>query len=184
MNKREVAASEWVPADPQRDHRAAVEELFSVYHDALMRFATRRLGNHEDAADLVQEIYYRLARKDDVARLEHPRAFLFQTAVNLLRDRARHDRVRQRNNHVPFHNLELIGGAPNPERVLAGKQALSLFERALGGLSTKCCQVFVLHRFEGMTYSEIAQHCGCTVSAIEKHMMRAIAHLDCAMGDP
>jgi RNA polymerase sigma factor (sigma-70 family) len=157
--------------------------MFFVYHGALMRFATRRLGNPEDAADLVQDIYFRLARKNDIAGLEHPRAFLFQTAVNLLRDRARRDRVRQRSHHVPYHDLVLVEDAPNPERVLVGKQALNRFERALDGLSAKCRRVFTLHRFECMTYSQIATHCGCSVSAVEKHMMKAIAHLDRAMGD-
>ena len=181
MPEVDKAAAAHSRAEQSSDHRAAVEEMFFVYHGALMRFAIQRLGNHEDAADVVQEIYYRVARKRDVAGLEHPRAYLFQTAVNLLHDRARRDRVRQRDSHVPSHDLVLIEGSPSADRVLAGKQALRSFERALGELSDKCRRVFVLHRFEGMTYSEIAEHCGCSVSAIEKHMMKAIAHLDRAM---
>jgi len=49
MYNLEAGSVEWAPAEGERDHRAAVEELFFVNRGALMRFAIRRLGNHEDA---------------------------------------------------------------------------------------------------------------------------------------
>lgn len=36
---------------------------------------------------------------------------------------------------------------------------------------------FVLHRFEDMTYAEIAQRLGVSVSSVEKYMMRALREI-------
>jgi RNA polymerase sigma-70 factor (ECF subfamily) len=37
--------------------------------------------------------------------------------------------------------------------------------------------VFLLHRFEGLSYSEIARRLGVSRSAVEKHMMHALQML-------
>ena len=43
--------------------------------------------------------------------------------------------------------------------------------------------VFLLHRFEEMTYSDISQHFGISLSAVEKHMIKALRLLSRAATD-
>ena len=43
--------------------------------------------------------------------------------------------------------------------------------------------IFVLRRLEGMKYSEIAHKLGISVSAVEKHMLRAMSYLTERMRD-
>jgi RNA polymerase sigma-70 factor (ECF subfamily) len=40
----------------------------------------------------------------------------------------------------------------------------------------------LLHRRDSLTYAEIAAQMNLTVSGVEKHMMKAIAHIDRAFG--
>jgi len=42
--------------------------------------------------------------------------------------------------------------------------------------------VFVLRRLENLSYSEIGLRLGLSVSAVEKHMLRAVRHLATRMG--
>jgi RNA polymerase sigma factor (sigma-70 family) len=45
-------------------------------------------------------------------------------------------------------------------------------------------QIFVLRRLEGLSYFEIGRRLGVSVSAVEKHMQRAVRHLAARTGDP
>lgn len=161
------------------DRRARIEALFGEYRDRLTGFLRRRMRTTDDAADLVQETFTRFARVDSVTSIAHPRAFLFQTAINLLRDDARKRQVRtaQAATLEFFSDDEVL----SPERVLEGKQRLQRFERALAELSPRSRDIFLLARYEGFTHVQIAERIGISVSAVEKHMMRAILHLDAAM---
>lgn len=48
---------------------------------------------------------------------------------------------------------------------------------ALNGLSERTRTIFLMHRRSEMSYSQIAQCLGISVSAIEKHMASALAAL-------
>ncbi len=73
-------------------------------------------------------------------------------------------------------NLQLIE-VIEPERVLVGRDDLKLALSALGELTERTQAVFVLQRFEGRKNKEIARELGISVSAVEKHMVRALAHI-------
>ena len=179
----DTTAAQAADTTAHQDDGTCVEALIRGHGDALLRFLRRHLPPGEEADDIAQEVYARLSRKPDLAQVRHPQAFLFQTAVNLLRDKARRARVRERSNHVSLEEALHASEAPSQERVIAGRQRLSLFEAVLAELPPRCRHVFVLHRFEALTYTQIAARLGITKSAVEKHMMRAIAHFDERMGD-
>jgi RNA polymerase sigma-70 factor (ECF subfamily) len=65
----------------------------------------------------------------------------------------------------------------DPERVLCGKEELRAATTALLSLPERTRTVFILRRLEGYRYRDIAAHLGISVSAVEKHMVRAIHHL-------
>ncbi len=96
-------------------------------------------------------------------------------------DRARRRASRHADEHVEFdpdlHGDEEI----DPERVLSGKEELNAATSALLSLPERTRTVFVLRRLEGWRFGEIARHLGISVSAAEKHMVKAIRHLTTEM---
>ena len=65
----------------------------------------------------------------------------------------------------------------DPLRILEGKEELHAATASLPGLPERTRTVFILRRLEGQKYQDIAAHLGISVSAVEKHMVRAIQHL-------
>jgi RNA polymerase sigma-70 factor (ECF subfamily) len=65
----------------------------------------------------------------------------------------------------------------SPERVLQGRQAVTALRTALEELPQRTRAIFLLHRFEGLKYKEIARRLGISSSSVEKHMMAAIKHV-------
>jgi RNA polymerase sigma-70 factor (ECF subfamily) len=143
--------------------------------ETLVRFLHRRTRSADDAEDLAQESLTRLMRYRGHAP-ETWMALLYRIAVNAL-----HDRSRRAASHFDAHHVslddeagELAANEPSHEQRTASQQELVALQRALLRLPQRCRQIYLLNRIEGMTYNEIADHCGISVKAVEKHISRAL----------
>ncbi len=160
----------------------AIEQSFRQHKHALLRLIRRRVGNEDDAAEIVQEAYLRLMRYGGESDPGALRALLYRIAINLVGMRARD--LKQRGGHeLPLDDLPLDSGAPSQEQQLIDRQRLELVLSAIRGLPEKCHQVFVLSRFHGMSYPEIAQRCGISVKMVEKQISKALTVCHARVGD-
>ncbi len=158
----------------------SLEEQAAKYRGPLLRFFTRHAP--ADAEDLVQEVFVRVARNPGVTLEGHFEGYLFQTASNLLRDRFRRRQTRRADNHVPLEESGYEGEVPSEERVYEGRETLRRFTDALAELPPTCRLVFFLQRYEGLSYAAIAARLSISVSAVEKHIMKALLHFDTRLG--
>ena len=151
-------------------------ELSERYLLPLVKFFTRRGATHADAHDLAQDVFVRALNRPTMSDIANPSAFIFQCASNLLKDRAR---MAKRREEFAFEveNAQRQAEVFTPERVLLGKQRLSDVMAALNDLPERTRNMVILHRIEGLKYWQIAEQYGISVSAVEKHMIRAMAHL-------
>ena len=69
----------------------------------------------------------------------------------------------------------------DPERVLIGRERLAAVQRALAELPSKTRYVFLLHRFDGYTYAEIAKTIHLSQKSVEYHMNRALRAIAAAV---
>ena len=166
--------------DPD-SHRAYVTLLFSKHRVALQRYLCR-LVPPDDAAELVQEAYYRLLRHGEMVRIEAlARSFLFQTATNLARDHHRRRLSHRAAQHVQIDDFELPEEHQGPDEQLAGQQACELLERALGELPQQTRTVFLLHRFGDRSYPQIAEAMNLSVRTVARKMADAVEHLSAVL---
>ena len=156
----------------------APADRYERFRPLLLRFFQRRVSVATEAEDLAQEVMIRLLRQPPETQVRHPEAYLFQIAANVLRDQYRRDAARMRDRHeVLVDDPSLMGLAPSEEQLYCDREMLVRLLSALEELTPKCRTVFLLQRYEGLSYSEIARRLGVSQSAIEKHMMSAIRHL-------
>jgi RNA polymerase sigma factor (sigma-70 family) len=175
-------------ASPRGDGGAApdqIDRLFRSQAPRLLRYLSRRAARGEDAADLLQETFLRLVRLSSVETLPaRPEAYLQRIATNLLRDQARRALTHADELHGPIDEDSLADAGPGPASQIEARELLSQYEDALSRLRTKTREIFLLHRRDGLTYAQIAAEAGLSVSGVEKHMMKAIAHIDRVLGRP
>jgi len=149
---------------------------------ALARFFQRHVRGAEEIDDLVQEVFLRIVKRGRCHQLDHLDGYIFQTASSVLRDRGRRRKVRLLDQHVPLEPDLHAETDPGPDRIVLGRESLKLVGMILLELSQTTRTVFVLRRLEGQPYHEIALRLGLSVSAVEKHMLRAVRHLIARMG--
>ncbi|HBN50504.1 MULTISPECIES: RNA polymerase sigma factor [Thalassospira] len=156
---------------------ANLVRAFEKERASLLRLAMRKLGNPDEAKDIVQDAFVRIAgAKDRQEPISDPPAFLRTVVLNLIRD---HQRRRNAG-----HIVELKSGLdplewtaedrPLADNVIYHRQRLQAFEQALSSLPTRSREVFILRKLHGKTHDEIAAATGLSKAAIEKHLYRAM----------
>jgi RNA polymerase sigma factor (sigma-70 family) len=172
-------------AHPARDGAAAtgladaeVAALYQRYRPALLRFFERRGFAISDAEDLTQEVFIKISRLDSSAELWEPQGFLFRVAGNVLKDQVRRNQVRHVQDHVALDDeAERLEDPGDTEAAYERHETLTRLMQLMHGLTPKCRAVLLLNKYEGLSYAEIAQRFGISVSAVEKHMIHALKHL-------
>jgi RNA polymerase sigma-70 factor (ECF subfamily) len=145
------------------------------YRPALMAFFMRRAASHGDAEDMTQELFAKLAVAETGA-MDNADAYIFQMAANLLRDRGRRERVRA--HYRASIDTSSVDLEPlDPARVLLGRESLGEVSDALRELPERTRAIFLLFRLEGMKQSELAALYGVSISAVQKHIFKAMTHL-------
>lgn len=150
----------------ETDADGGLNALYRRYAAWLNRRLRTRVGP-DDAADVVQETYVRIAPYADKGIL-HPRALLLKVALNVVRDHGR--RERRRREHTAHHTQEVEFASQFDEVLLAE------IVRSMPALYR---DVFVLSRFDGMTYPEISRMLDISVKTVEWRMSKALEH--CAL---
>ncbi|MGS1108273.1 sigma-70 family RNA polymerase sigma factor [Achromobacter anxifer] len=149
----------------------ALNLLYRDHHGWLAGWLRRRLGCAHDAADLSHDTYERLLNSGRLPESGQARAFLTQIAKGLVVDLFRRRALESA-------YLDALASLPEAHMPSAEARALALetlmaVDAALDALPARARQVFILSRFEGRTYSDIAQSLGVSVALVRKHMLRA-----------
>lgn len=147
----------------------------------LRRYVRPRVGSRDDAEDVIQEAYLRVLRYSVHHGVEDMERLLFSAAKNLAVDSLRRRRTRDKT-ATSYAALEADTQTwPAPDEQVYVQQRLSSVEAAVALLPERCREVFLLHRVESLSYSQIAARCGISVSAVEKNIARACLLLDSAI---
>ncbi|MCJ2185114.1 sigma-70 family RNA polymerase sigma factor [Novosphingobium sp. 1949] len=144
---------------------------------ALRGWFARRLSSEADIDDAVQDVWLRTHEHLESGTVENERAYVFTAARSVLTDRARRASVRHEQAHESLEEIHHPVEWITPERVILGEEAIAMVMHRLENMPEKTRDIFILHRFENMTYREIANAMGLSISAVEKHIMKALLDL-------
>lgn len=138
----------------------------------------RRRFSPDQAEDLAHEAYIRLAPYQAAGEIRHPQGLLLRIAVNLAYSQARRaGRERRGLRHLAeATQTHAHHGEPDQAQAL-------LLRQVLDGLPAIYRDVFVMNRYAGMTYAEIAAHCDLAVKTVEWRMSKALALIAARMRD-
>src|SRR5437763_14488537 len=146
-----------------------VERLFITYHQPLVRYLVRRLGDRDWAEEIAQETFVRALRQEHIVS---ERAWLFAVATNLVRDEARRDARRKRRLELLREQAKVDAIVePEPLTIERAQDAM-LARRALDALAERDRAARLMRR-EGLDYTEIAAALELSVGSVGTTLSRA-----------
>lgn len=178
MPEEEVSDEELMRRYVERGDARAFEALFSRYASRLHGLFMRSAGTRDLAADLVQKTFMHVHRaRADFQQGRPFRPWIYTIALNVRREEAR---KRARSREVPVSTDDVREPSVQPEARSATDR---LVQRALGQLNDGQREVILLHWYEGLSFPEIAEMLGATVSAVKVRAHRAYGELRRILGD-
>lgn len=151
------------------------------WRPALMAFFLRRIYNRAEAEDLTQEVFVRMLRNAEGGA--QPDAYVFEIAANLLADRARKAKVRERYRESVSHDPEREIDWLDPHNVAVGHERMATFASALEQLPERTRTIFILYRVENLSQDVIGATFGISASAVKQQVAKAMAFLAKRMRD-
>jgi RNA polymerase sigma-70 factor (ECF subfamily) len=174
-------SSEDLMARIARGDDDAFEILVNRHQTSVLNLIYRFIGDRMQAKDLAQEVFLRIWQ---AAGGYQPKAkfttWIYRITANLCFNELRSARRKKWFSFNRFdedgeHTFEetLTDSAPSAEDLLLSKERSRQISDALQGLPENQRMALILKRYDDLSYQEIAQIIGCSVSAVESLLARA-----------
>jgi RNA polymerase sigma-70 factor (ECF subfamily) len=149
-----------------------LKAIFLAQRPALLRLLVARLGNREDAEDVLQDMWLRIDRLADQP-VAQPAAFLYRIAANLATDRRIAAGRRGARDAVWTDSQPQADELPDPERALMAQRQWREVEGAIADMPERMAAALRMFRLEEQPQRAIAEHLGISISGVEKLLQRA-----------
>lgn len=160
----------------------ALDELLRCYWPEVFAYARRILGSADAAEDVAQSTFIRLwQRRTKLGPHGSLRFLLLRIARNfaLNEDRARRRRSHRR--HAP--GTATPATSTTPLTSILDAELEEAVERAIAALPERRRQIFVLSRYHGLSYREIADLLDLSPQTVANQMSAALTALRRALAD-
>ena len=146
-----------------------IADFYKENQEKLVNFAVARLGNWQEAEDLVQDVFVKLMTYDGIINETTVRSFIFTITnheiMNILRRRACRHKVEE----SVMYEQELQCSAV--ERVVEYHDALRLVNRCVEQLTPSCAKVYRMTLFDGKCAGEIAKELNVSKRTVESQLL-------------
>ena len=145
-----------------------IANFYQEYHLELVNFATIRLGNREEAEDLVQDVFVKMMTFDGIINEATVKSFAFTITTNKIKDHLRRRIFRHQMEESKKYEMELHHS--NVERVAEYHDALRIVNMNIDKLSPACAKVYRMSLFDGMVTGDIAEEMNVSKRTIESQL--------------
>jgi len=149
------------------------KEIYFKWNAPLQRFLQSKGMEFNKSADVVQETFVRLWKNCAKVTVEKSKSFLFTAANNLFIDEYRKTQTRLKLKDAPRKEKTIEDGQYQVEMQEFQKH----LENAINTMTPASKEVFMMHRFNEMSYQEIADTLQLSKKSVEKRMTKALKHL-------
>jgi len=152
------------------------EALFQVNYQSLCASSYRIVQDKDIAEDIVQDVFFKIWEKREVLVIKTTlKAYLFQCTISQSLNYIRKYKNALKRENV--YRLEITEDGEALEQLLALNKVKNGIDLAINSLPEICRMVFILSRYEHLSYSQIASKLDVSIKTVESQMTRSLKHL-------
>jgi RNA polymerase sigma-70 factor, ECF subfamily len=158
--------------DIKNGSETAFNKAFDLYYSRLCFFSDRILYDFDLSRSIVQQVFVDLWIKRERLLVTSLQSYLYNSTRNASLDVLKHKKVESRylsslEKNESVEETDLMEEAELADRI----------NSAIQNLPEKCREIFLLCRFEGLKYSEIADQLSISVKTVEMQISIALKKL-------
>ncbi len=166
-----------------------VGKLVEEYQPQLKAFIRKRVSNKEDADDILQDVFYQLAKVDAAMNpIEQVAAWLYRVARNTIINR----QIKKHEEELPVYQSDELDddvlkdfseilfsdeSSPSPETEYLRSLVWIELENSLSELPPEQREIFEKTELEGFSIKEISKETGVAVNTLLSRKHYAVLHL-------
>ena len=153
--------------------KARIERIYKSYRKLLCLLAERIVGNKEDAEDIVNDLFLKLwETRDQLHQTKELLVYIYRSVRNSSLKYVEHKQVIREYIHAVSNDPHLCNEQDNahPLSIIISNESLDEIEQAINTLPSKCKEIFILARMEGLTHQDIAEKLGITINAVNRQI--------------
>lgn len=153
----------------------AIDLIFRKYYTFLCKSIYRVIPDTQITEDLAQEVFYELWKKRAKINIKTSlKAYLKRATLNKALNYIRDQKIDFRN--AP-PKVDLESKNTTIDQAIEADNLQQKIDRAIDSLPEKCRLVFVLSRFEEMSYQQIADTLDISIKTVENQISKALKSL-------
>ncbi len=160
--------------------RQAFDELVLTYQQRIINLAYRLLGDAAAAQDIAQDVFVQAYQNAGKFRGEASEfTWLYRITVNLASNYRRKRKWEKLFSVIDPEKMDFWrqDSRQQPDNQLEQTEQNRIIRKAIAKLPEAQRTALILHRWEGLSYKEIAEVTGWTLSAVESKIHRAYENL-------
>jgi RNA polymerase sigma-70 factor, ECF subfamily len=153
----------------------AFKEFFNSFAESLLNFAFRFVKDRQIAEDIVQGVLVKIwINRENLKPISSIKSYLFCAVRNGAFQYLKHEKVKQNNEEI-IKSLHSIN--QTPEQEIQEKELSNIIKKTVEELPDKCQNIFKMNRYDGLSYSEIAELENISINTVKTQMGRAFIFL-------
>lgn len=145
-----------------------IEDSYKKYQRSVFLYIYYKIGNKEEAEDLVQDVFVRLMDYQQMLRVDTIKYFIFTISRNLLYDYLRHYYKRLEVTSYIYDQRETCTN--ETEEQVITRDLLLLEKKKVAQLSEQRRKVYMMTRFENKTLPEVSRILNLSSRTVENHL--------------
>jgi RNA polymerase sigma-70 factor (ECF subfamily) len=164
-----------LPTDFLIESRTDFEQLFRAHYSPLCAYANHFLKDVDAAEEVVQEVMFRLwTNRETLVITTSMKSYLFRAVRNGCLNVIKHMNVREEFRRA--REMEMEGSEVFEDSLIVSELQVKIRE-AIERLPTERRKVFIMSRYDGLTYQQIADKLSISVKTVENQMGKALKYL-------
>jgi RNA polymerase sigma-70 factor (ECF subfamily) len=164
------------------DSKEQFEEIFNLHYSDMCSYANLYLKDLDASEEVVQNVFFKLwVNREKIHIKTSIDSYLFRAVKNASLNTLKHVDIRE---EYKIHNqYEIDQDELEEEEDFSRSDMEKLIRKTIDKLPFDRRRIFIMSRYEGLKYKEIAEELGISVKTVENQISRSLKFLKQELAD-